>query len=501
MGVDPKSKRKQRAITHRPGGWRRNDSVWKTLVDRRFWAWMVRTGNPMNWPPGTCRRECPKLTRELFWIYTGVFAMLAVFIYSRDPSASAGPTNVTVSTDRIADVYNLTGVNAAFVTAVVLLDRDNSTLPNLLMSSLRELQGFMFCDISSKGGEVYTKRLIDRYKLGKNVFVESIPWTYHFAVARNLCIERARALFKGRADYYLVLNGDEVIRPVTAEWRKLIPRTHHVDVRLFEGNVPSAEERQYHWHSRMFHASFTPRYQCAAFDYPATPAVNKSNQMYFLDIVRHPGSQEDRDYRRHRVIEALERHLTTETVCYARNLFYLGQAYFEDGQYDRAQQVFYRRMTFGEDPEDDPFPEERYYAAYRYAVAGYTANKATVKAKDADKAFKRAWKMRPWRAEAIHYLTWLYYEEADWMSCWELAKQLSQIELPRNETLLLGPPSHFYHRGRNTELVATCAFNAGHVSDALEAWNAAYNLTPMDDDVGKLRIYNNIRKATQAMRR
>lgn len=269
-----------------------------------------------------------------------------------------------------------------------ILKNEAAILPRCLASLVPHVDAAIIADTGSDDG---TPGLVRQAfeAAGKPVEVHQIEFR-DFAQARNeaLALARSSAL---SWDLALLSDADMELRVVDADWMKQLNGGMAYDVEQVTGSTR-------YWNRRVLARAATGIYRSPTHEYLDIPSGGRLTGIWFDD--RADGA--NRPNKLTRDIILLQEALRTETThgLVQRYNFYLGQSYYDLGQWEKAAEYYRIRAELG------GYAEEAWYAQYRYALCLKHLGRY------AEFVFEmlQAYEMRPQRAESRYELAKFYRE-------------------------------------------------------------------------------------------
>ena len=235
--------------------------------------------------------------------------------------------------------------------------------------------------------------ILDKFeKAGKPVEIHTAPFV-DFSQARNEALRRARES-KIHWDYLLLADADmELVVKQSDCWPNGQGGLAY-DMEQKAGNLT-------YWNRRLVAREAIGEYRSPTHEYLDIPASGKIEGAYFIDHADGANRPDKID----RDIEILTKTLGIETNLglIQRMTFYLAQSYFDKQDWDKAAELYKRRVALG------GWDEEVWYAQMRLAHCyGKQGREA-----DFLREMLRAYSMRPQRVETLYEMAKYFRERGD----------------------------------------------------------------------------------------
>jgi glycosyltransferase involved in cell wall biosynthesis len=269
-----------------------------------------------------------------------------------------------------------------------ILKNEAAILPRCLASIVPHVDAAIIADTGSSDG---TSELVKQAfeAAGKPVEVHTIEFR-DFAQARNeaLALARSSAL---SWDWALLSDADMGLVVTDHDWKNELNGGFSYDVEQVAGATR-------YWNRRVLARAATGIYRSPTHEFLDIPSGGRLTGIWFDD--RADGA--NRSGKLTRDIILLQEALRTETNSglIQRHHFYLGQSYYDLGQWEKAAEYYRIRAELG------GFAEEAWYAQYRYALC----LKHLGRYDEFVFEMLQAYEMRPQRAESRYELAKFYRE-------------------------------------------------------------------------------------------
>lgn len=324
----------------------------------------------------------------------------------------------------------------------MIVKDERHVIERCLASVLPFIDFWVIVDTGSTDG---TQDVIKKFMKEKN-----IPGELHERSWVNFGYNREEALVlaKGKADYLLFIDADDVLS---------YPKDYHLpeliyDIYLIEG---IAKEMRYHllsivkssldwhWHDPIHEFIQAPDARIAAI----LPSIQY--------IYMHDGARSKDPQIVLKDIELLKDCLA-KSPDNPRYLFFLGQAYRTIGENEEALKYFKKRA------EIESTPDEAYWAMIQVA---HLMEEANFEDSIVEEAYLKAYRFRPSRHEAIYYLANRARERGDFHQGYEMASRgielpltldTSNVEDQAYDAMFFEYAYNAYHLGKYKECIKGC---------------------------------------------
>jgi glycosyltransferase involved in cell wall biosynthesis len=225
-------------------------------------------------------------------------------------------------------------------------------------------------------------------------YLQDLPGELHERPWRDFGTNRSEALdlTKGKADYNLIIDADDVLDTVPGH---AIPLEFKDDAYAFDivdGGVVYSR-------TQLVRSALPWRYAGILHEFVTCDAAKPAVPLPALRMLRNHDGARQKDPETYRRDAALLEHaLQTETdpVLIARYRFYLAQSYYDCQQWEEALANYRQRATLGY------WREEVFVSLYR---AAQIMDRLKSPRRDVIAAYLRAVQAQPGRAEALHALS------------------------------------------------------------------------------------------------
>lgn len=296
-----------------------------------------------------------------------------------------------------------------------------------------------------------TQRIIDEALRGLPGKLIERPWT-DFSTARNQAFDLARQL---GYEYGFVIDADETLVKVDpeAEWGPFSNDSYAIRIRM-------AETSSVWCRRQLFKLSKPWRYEDEIHEHAECDGQGPPGSLFGFEIHSHNDSARNHDKRATALRDAkILRGMLKRRPNDPRLTYYLAGSYATAGEIDKSIEQHERRLTLG------GFPEELFASSHWVAVLREARGDHW---EDVAQAYRRAYEMRPSRAEPL----------------WALAVLHNDRGMPA-----LG------------ELYARAALRIGRPHDALMVDESVYQWRAADELAGALAKLGRLDEALTILRR
>ncbi|MBS1691300.1 MAG: glycosyltransferase [Actinobacteria bacterium] len=298
--------------------------------------------------------------------------------------------------------------------------------------------------IVDTGSDDGTQEVIRRHmaRLGIPGELHDRPWL-NFGHNRS----EALALAQGHGDYIWVMDADDIVAG-TPDFRGL-------GAGVYAMRISDSFTSCTYWRRQLFKDGIRWYYRGVVHEYAHCDDPFTEERLegeYHIESRRLGGRNLDpRKYERDRdlLLAEVQRHPEDE-----RSMFYLGQTYFNLGEYPAAIDCFERRLEMG------GWDEEIYYSRIQIAEA---MGRLDAPWADVQDAFLRAWEFRPTRAEPLHAIAARYRADQRYHLGYLFAERAAAIPMPDEDILFVGADVYNW-RARDEQ--AVCASWIGRQSES-----------------------------------
>lgn len=280
------------------------------------------------------------------------------------------------------------------------------TVTKCFDSMLPFIDTWAICDTGSVDG---TQKIIQKYFDEKQIpgELQERPWV-NFGHNRT----EAFQLAKGKADFIWIMDADETIVGDPA-----LDSVSH-DAYLLRVGAPTEFTW---WNPRIFRSGLDWRYVGVVHEYAEAPDAKSAAQLpgdYFITAA-HGGARSRDPEKYHKDALAIERALADDPTN-TRYAFYLGQSWFNAGEFTRAKAAYERRIQLG------GWVEETFYSMYRIGACYAALGNREAMLGQMLLTFDRF----PHRAEPIYFAAKNAMEARQFRLGYELASVGAKIETP-----------------------------------------------------------------------
>lgn len=277
---------------------------------------------------------------------------------------------------------------------------------------------------------------------------QNIPGELHERPWVNFGYNRTESmnLADGKCDYMWVMDADDGIHGTP-----LLINLHHDAYAMRIGKEFS------HWRHQLFKSGLKWRYVGVLHEYAHSDLAKSQGRLqgdYYL-IGRCGGAraQDPQKYQKDAVIlrEALKKDPNN-----ARYWFYLGQSYFDYGDFKKSKEAYRRRVELG------GWAEEQFYAQWRIGQCAMRLNEPD---ENIIKHMLRAYEIRPSRAESLCNLAEYLRGKKRFVLAYSFAKLAAQIPFPANDSLFIFRDVYQY---KCLDEIAVNGSYCGHIKECYD---------------------------------
>jgi glycosyltransferase involved in cell wall biosynthesis len=305
------------------------------------------------------------------------------------------------------------GLRVTSVCLNMIVKNESRVLKRCLDSVRPFIQSWVIVDTGSTDG---TQELIRRELAGIPGELHERPWR-DFGHNRS----EALALARGKADYLLILDADEVLE-VPPGYSLPALEADHYNV-LHRHRV--APETVWQLKS-LVKASLPWRYEGVLHEVIVCEAAGEAAFLSGPVVWGHFDSARNVDPKAKYANDArvLEQALLVEPAN-ARYVFYLAQSYRDSEQIEKAIATYERRVKMG------GWDEELFYSQYQVGILGFHSGWEWPRVLD---AYLKAYELRPARAESLWACAAYYRLHSNWAQAELFAR--AALAIPRPPDLL-----------------------------------------------------------------
>ena len=267
------------------------------------------------------------------------------------------------------------------------------------------------------------------------------PWK-EFGPSRTEAFELA----DGKADYMFVMDADDVIHG-NLSFKGLCLDTYSLRM----GSNFS------HWRNQVFRSGLKWQYLDVRHEYAHSDLSKTNGRLegdYWMEA-RCAGHRSQDPLKYQKDAAVIEEALKTRPD-HARYWFYLGQSYFDFGDFANSKRCYAHRVTMG------GWPEECFYAQFR-------VGQCCINMKESDEAviqaMLKAYEIRPSRAESLHLLAKYLRLKNKFALAYVFAKTAAGLPLPQQDSLFVFKDVYDYQA---IDELGISAYYTGRFSESVE---------------------------------
>jgi GT2 family glycosyltransferase len=337
-----------------------------------------------------------------------------------------GTSRVTHFVGKTSGQYNEPRVQAKLCEAKVIFDKKYRTSlcltmivrdeSKIILEALNSIYKFIdYWVIVDTGSTDNTKEIITNFFKEKNIPGELYerPWV-NFAHNRTEAFDLA----DGKADYMMVMDADDLM---TGE-----PELHNLRADFY--NLIHGETFKYH-RAQIFKSGLKWKYIGVLHEAPASSLASTRGTIVgnYRYISRTQGFRSKDPNKYANDAKTLEAELLKEPNN-TRYWFYLGQSYFDSGNFVESKRAYARRVELG------GWLEEVFYAQYRVALCCMKLDEPLEKIIfESIKAFQ----IKPDRIESLVTLCTYLRAKQQFRMCYPFALSAAQVPYPVNDVLFV----------------------------------------------------------------
>jgi len=338
----------------------------------------------------------------------------------------------------------------------MIVKDESHVIERCLESVAKHIDTWLVCDTGSTDG---TQEIIREFFKKKGIPGEviDIPWE-GFGRSRTKAFELA----KERMEYAFVIDADD-----TLEGNPSWPKNWSGDCYTL-----AIKRGDFLWYrNQVFKTELNWRYEGILHEYASCDKL-AANEATTIKLGGNYHIEARTEGARNVDITASEKYLkdaeilldalTNENSPYyepenTRYAFYLGQSYFDAGEYEQAKEWYLKRAQCG------GWEEEVYYSMYRVGILNCILERPWQEILD---AFLQCWSYRPCRSEPLWQIARLYRQNGNPRLCYLFAKQGLNIPLPESDILFI---SHEVYDWQMLDEIAASAFYVQNFEEGMAA--------------------------------
>ncbi len=339
--------------------------------------------------------------------------------------------------------------------ALCMIVKDEAEIIIRALKSVRDIVTYYcICDTGSTDG---TQEIIREYLKENNLdgVVYDRPWV-SFAHNRTEAFDYA----KGKADYLMTLDADEVLAPFIDGQAVLTKRVNRIsNLKADKILITSQFDNTRYFRAAFFRDGLSWRWEQPVHEYPTADDMKSID--YIGDVchyVTKEGARAKNPNRFKKDAALFENHLVDNPED-GRALFYLAQSYLCDRNYERCLEVTQKAL------QHNNWDQERYMLFLRRARAKLSLPKATFVETLHD--YVDAYCELPYRAETIYDLIKYFDVNKRYHFVILLGKDFVDLEKPHPKTLFAEFSCYTW---KIKDIVASAYYHTGDKEKAKELW-------------------------------
>jgi tetratricopeptide (TPR) repeat protein len=354
---------------------------------------------------------------------------------------------------------------------------------HIIESTLEHLRKYIsYWVISDTGSTDNTREIITGFFAKHKIPGKLVEHAWEdFGTNRTLALDACYSLRK-HFDYIWVFDADDLISgQITFPKIKKNPRKNPdiFSVRFGSGFT--------YMRNQIFKATEEWKYVGVLHEFPSLkkntrqPTIKTIEGNYYIDS-RRLGDRSKAVDKYAKDAATLERGLIKEPKN-ERYMFYLGQSYFDAGNYEKSIYWYSKRVDQGK------WFEEVYYSLYKIAEAKLKLGKDW---SEVEKAYMTAWKYLPSRSEPLYEIAKHYREKEDFENAYKYAKLASRIKFPSDQVLFLFK-SVYDHQAMDE--LAICCYNLKKYKECIDTYSTLIQEKRIpESEIGRLNKVINLCK-------
>lgn len=373
-------------------------------------------------------------------------------------------------------------IKKPFMCLVMIVKNEAHIIEETLECMLKYIDYYVISDTGSTDG---TQEKIKNYMDSKGIKGEIYQdkWKNHFGYNRSLAFEHA----KGKSEYMWVIDADDVIRG-----NLILPKRLDADSYLLTYGSGFTYQRvqifknfdKYDW----WYVGV--RHEFATTNKPNFSKVRIPGD-YHIDSRRlGDRSKVDPKIKYKNDAIAFEEELTLVGVkddplakfrsMKDRTMFYLGQSYYDCGEFENAIDRYSKRAAMG------GWIEEVFYSLYKIAQAKSILKRPW---EEVEIAYMNAFKALPIRVEPLHEIAKHYRLAGDFQKAYQFAKMGAGLKFPEQLSLFIYKSMYDYEM---LDELAISSYYVGEYTESLAACKKLLNCKTLPPHY-KQRVLRNMK--------
>lgn len=229
----------------------------------------------------------------------------------------------------------------------MIVKNESKIITRLLESVLSIIDSYCICDTGSIDDTIkIITDFFNQHNIPGKIIHESFR---NFAYNRNYALEKCQ----GMSDYILLLDADMILETINFNKYVLWESDYYT---ILQGN-----DNFYYQNTRIIKNNGLCKYIGVTHEYISVPKALKSlDKTIFIRDVGDGGAKSDKFERD---ILLLTDGIEKEPENRDRYLFYLGNSYYDNGQYEKAIEIYLQKITL------NGWNQEVWYSYYRIGLA------------------------------------------------------------------------------------------------------------------------------------
>lgn len=362
--------------------------------------------------------------------------------------------------------------------ALCMIVKDEAQVILRALKSVSEIVTYYcICDTGSTDG---TQQIIRDYLEENNLegVVYDRPWV-NFAHNRTEAFQYA----KGKADYLMTLDADEVLAPFIDGKAELNKKVNKIsNLQTDKVLITSQFDNTRYYRAAFFRDGLDWRWEHPVHEYPT---ADDMKTISYLGSVCHYVTKEGaraKNPDRFKKDAVLFEEYLLENPKDPRALFYLAQSYLCDNNYPRCLETIEEALKYNE------WDQERYMLYMRKAQVSTKVPKSNYL--DSIQAYVDAYCTLPYRAEAIYDLVKYFYMNKKYAFAILIGKDFVDTPKPHPKTLFADYSAYTW---KIKDLIAGSHFHLGEKEKAKEIWYKCKECEDLPENE-RIRVLKNIER-------